>query len=160
MRLAWLGAAFALLVMSLQPAMAAGCDAAVVELRGEFGTARFRVDVADTPETRAQGLMFVEQMPRMSGMLFVYERPQPARFWMENTLIPLDIIFADAAGVVQHIHRNAIPLDRTRIMGGDAIQFVLEINGGMSDALGLGVGNVLRHPAIDQGRAAWPCVAP
>jgi uncharacterized membrane protein (UPF0127 family) len=129
-------------------------------MRGAFGAARFRVEVADTPASRAQGLMFVEQMPRMSGMLFVYERPQPARFWMENTLIPLDIIFADASGVVRHIHKDAIPLDRTPIVGGDGIQFVLELNAGMSAALGLGVGDVMRHPAIDPARAAWPCVTP
>ncbi len=160
MRLAWLGAALALVVMSASRVMADGCDAGIVELRGGFGSARIRVELADTPESRAQGLMFVEKMPRMSGMLFVYDRPQPARFWMENTLIPLDMLFADATGRLRHIHENAVPLDRTPIVGGDDIQFVLEINGGMARALGVQVGDVMRHPAIAQGSAAWPCEAP
>lgn len=160
MRLAWLGAALALMVMSASRVMAAGCDAGIVELRGGFGSARIRVEVADTPASRAQGLMFVQQMPRMSGMLFVYEAPQPAQFWMENTLIPLDMLFADATGLLRHIHENAVPLDRTPIAGGDDIQFVLEINGGMARRLGIRAGDVMRHPAISQEGAAWPCDAP
>ena len=89
-------------------------------------------------------------------MLFVYEHPQRVGFWMENTLIPLDIIFADASGVVKRIHENAIPLDRTTIDGGDQIQFVLEINGGLAGRMGIEVGSEMRHPAIG-ANASWPC---
>ena len=89
-------------------------------------------------------------------MLFVYEHPQRVGFWMENTLIPLDIIFADASGVVKRIHENAIPLDRTTIDGGDQIQFVLEINGGLAGRMGIEVGSEMRHPAIG-AHASWPC---
>jgi uncharacterized membrane protein (UPF0127 family) len=128
-------------------------------MRGDFGTVRFRVSVADTPQERAQGLMHVPEMPRMTGMLFVYERPQAVSFWMENTLIPLDMIFADATGTVQRIHANAIPLDRTPIPGGEDIQYVLEINGGMADQLGLSAGDEMRHPSIGQDLASWPCAA-
>jgi uncharacterized membrane protein (UPF0127 family) len=115
--------------------------------------------VADTPQERAQGLMNVPQMPRLTGMLFVYERPERVSFWMENTLIPLDMIFADAAGVVQRIHANAVPLDRTPIPGGDDIQFVLEINGGLAATLGLAEGDQMRHPSIPADIAAWSCAA-
>ena len=136
----------------------AACNEARVELRGDWGTARFRVALADTPQSRAQGLMHVEEMPRMSGMLFVYERPQPVRFWMANTLIPLDMIFVGPDGVVRHVHENAIPLDRTGIPGGsDDIQYVLEVNGGVSGEFGITQGTQMRHPAMDQRRAAWPC---
>lgn len=128
-----------------------------VELRGDFGTARFRIVVADTPQARAQGLMHVPEMPRMAGMLFVYERPQAVSFWMENTLIPLDMIFADETGRVQRIHANAVPLDRTPIPGGDGIQYVLEINGGLAARIGLSVGDEMRHPAIAPELASWPC---
>lgn len=126
-------------------------------MRGDFGSVRFRVAIADTPQERAQGLMHVPQMPRMAGMLFVYERPQSVSFWMENTLIPLDMIFADETGLVRRIHENAVPMDRTPIPGGDGIQYVLEINGGMAAALGLSEGDQMRHPAIAQEIAAWPC---
>ena len=138
---------------------AAACSEDRLELRGDFGSVRFRVVVADTPQARAQGLMHVPEMPRLSGMLFVYERPQSVSFWMENTLIPLDMIFADETGVVRRIHENAVPLDRTPIPGGDDIQYVLEINGGMAATLGLSEGDQMRHPAIAQDLAAWPCAA-
>ena len=159
MRLIKLLAVMALALAAVPAVASAACDETRLELRGDFGSVRFRVALADTPQERAQGLMRVPEMPRMSGMLFVYERPQSVSFWMENTLIPLDMIFADETGVVRRIHENAIPLDRTPIPGGDGIQYVLEINGGMAAALGLSEGDEMRHPAITQALAAWPCEA-
>jgi uncharacterized membrane protein (UPF0127 family) len=141
------------------PAMAAFADCEVdrVDLRGDWGQAGFTVDVADTNATRAKGLMNVPSMPMGQGMLFVYETPQRATFWMRNTLIPLDMIFAAPDGTVTRVHENARPLDETTIDGGDGVQFVLEINGGLAGALGIAPGTVLRHPAIPQADAAWPC---
>lgn len=158
MRLLWVTVVCGVMAVMSAPVMAA-CVEERVDLRGEFGTVRIRVAVADTPRERARGLMHVSEMPRMAGMLFVYERPQSVSFWMENTLIPLDMIFADETGTVQRIHANAIPLDRTPIPGGDGIQYVLEINGGMAEQLGLSEGDEMRHPSIVQDGAAWPCTA-
>ena len=134
----------------------AACDLERVDLRSELGQARFSVEVADTPRERSLGLMHRETMPRSAGMLFVYEKPQPVSFWMRNTLIPPDMIFMDKRGVVQRVHENAVPLDETGIDGGDGIQFVLEINGGLAGRLGIVDGAELRHPAIGAD-AAWPC---
>ncbi|MEM7720561.1 MAG: DUF192 domain-containing protein [Pseudomonadota bacterium] len=134
----------------------AECDEGRVDLRGEWGQARFSVEVADTPSERSLGLMHRETMPRSAGMLFVYDRPQFVSFWMRNTLIPLDMIFMDETGTVQHVHENAIPLDETAIPGGQNIQYVLEINGGLSGRLGITVGSELRHPAFGEN-AAWTC---
>lgn len=145
------------LVVASASAALAECRDNRVNLRDSDGQFGFTVDLADTPAERAQGLMHVPSMPRFSGMLFVFEAPQRAVFWMENTLIPLDMLFIDAQGVVQHIHENAIPMDRTGIDGGQGIQYVLEINGGMSEMLGIEVGAELRHPALNQQIAAWPC---
>ncbi len=135
----------------------AECESNRVELRGDWGQAGFTVDVADTNATRAQGLMNVPTMPMGRGMLFVYDAPQRATFWMKNTLIPLDMIFAAPDGAVTRVHENARPLDETTIDGGDGVQFVLEINGGLARALGIGPGTELRHPAIPQADAVWPC---
>lgn len=134
----------------------AACSDDVLNLRGPFGQVQFSVAVADDPSARAQGLMFVEQMDRLTGMVFVYDRPQSVSFWMRNTLIPLDMVFADATGVVRNIHTMAQPLDETPIFGGDDIQFVLEINGGMADMLGLAPGDEMQHPSLGPD-AAWPC---
>lgn len=135
----------------------ASCQEDTVDLKGEWGQARFSIALADDAEERGRGLMFVEDMPMMSGMLFVYERPQTASFWMKNTLIPLDMIFLDATGVVRHVHSNAIPHDETPILGGSDILAVLEVNGGMSEQLGISPGTVMRHPAFGAEGAAWPC---
>lgn len=139
------------------PAWAQACTPDRVQLRGDWGQAAFRVEIADTQETRARGLMFREHMPRGSGMLFVYEHPQAAAFWMKNTLIPLDIIFVDQHGTVTKVHENAVPGDLTPIPGGDAVFAVLEINGGLSRRYGISVGGQLRHEIFSQTGAVWPC---
>lgn len=164
----------AALVLAAMPASqaAATCTDDRVEIRGDFGTVRFRVVLAQTPQEQAQGLMNVPEMPRMAGMLFVYQQPTTVAFWMRNTLIPLDMLFVDETGVVVHIHENAVPLDETPVPQGfltnaagqpvpgiSGIQYVLEINGGMSEQLGLSAGDEMRHPAITQDLAAWPCAA-
>ena len=135
----------------------AACRTDRVELRGAFGTAAFTVDVADEPAERSQGLMHVPAMPASKGMLFLYEAPQRATFWMKNTLIPLDMVFVGTDGVVTHVHENAIPLDETTIDGGSGVIAVLEINGGLAGQIGIAPGTELRHPGLDQAEAAWPC---
>ena len=149
------------LALTVVVALAAGgaraeCAADVVTVRGDFGQAHFKVAVADDGAERAQGLMNVPQMPTMSGMLFVYEQPQAASFWMRNTLIPLDMIFAGADGTIAKVHARAVPLDETPIPGGEDIQYVLEINGGLAARLGIAEGDVLQHPAIGPD-PALPC---
>lgn len=139
------------------PVLASECREDRVQLRSAQGTAAFTVEIADTDAERAQGLMHVPSMPRFNGMLFVFDQPQRAVFWMENTLIPLDMLFIDDRGVVQSVHENAVPLDRTPIDGGEGIRYVLEINGGMASRLQLAPGAELRHPAIAADQAAWPC---
>lgn len=134
----------------------AECAIDRVDLRGDWGQARFTVEVADDAQERSLGLMHRESMARSAGMLFAYDTPQFVAFWMRNTLIPLDMIFMDATGVVQRVHENAIPLDETSIEGGEGIQYVLEINGGLAGRLGIAPGTILRSPAIGEG-AAWPC---
>ncbi len=141
----------------LGPALAAECSENAVTLRGDWGQARFSVEIADDSAERAKGLMFRESMSTAAGMLFVYDRPQPMSFWMRNTLIPLDLLFIDSRGVVQHIHENAVPLDETPIYGGENLLSVLEINGGLAKRIGITKGTELRHPAFAQGNPAWPC---
>lgn len=143
--LVWVGAALA------------DCAPSRVELRGPFGQARFTVEIADTDATRSQGLMHRARMARSAGMLFIYERPTRASFWMMNTLIPLDMIFTDETGRVTRVHHDAKPHDLTPIPGGDDVLMVLEINGGLARAMGIAEGAELRHPRLDQDKALWPC---
>lgn len=135
----------------------AQCSPDTVWIRGDFGEARFSVEIADDEAERATGLMNRTSMPTSAGMLFVYESPRALAFWMRNTLIELDMLFVDPTGVVRHIHHRAIPLDETPIRGGDGLTHVLEINGGLARMMGIEVGDQLRHPSFAQGDAAWPC---
>ena len=135
---------------------ASDCAADRVDLRWPGGAESFAVELADTVEERGRGLMFRESLDPGAGMLFVYEGPRRAMFWMKNTLIPLDMIFADATGTVTRVHSNAIPGDLTPIDGGEGVVFVLEINGGLAERLGIAPGAELRHPTVGPD-AAWPC---
>lgn len=147
----------ALGILAAVPA-AAACRADTLDLRGDWGEARFAVELADTPESQARGLMHRDSLGAMAGMLFVFEPPRPVSFWMKNTLIPLDMIFADARGVVVHVHESAIPGDLTPISGGEQpVLLVLEVNGGTARRFGIGPGDRMRHPAIPQAGAAWRC---
>ena len=147
----------ALLTLSMALPAFAQCIDTRVTLRGDKSQAWFTVEIADDDAERAQGLMNRESMPRFSGMLFDFDAPQRAVFWMENTLIPLDMLFIDEQGTVQRIHENARPLDRTPIDGGEGIRFVLEINGGMASMLGIEEGAQMQHPRVPQDIAVWPC---
>ena len=141
-------------------AVAAPCSDSTAELRWDGGSVRFAVEIADSPDERARGLMYRESLPATSGMLFVYDSPQTVSVWMKNTLIPLDILFIAADGTVKRIASKAKPHDEAPLPAGTAVQFVLEINGGLAARLGLGEGAVLRHPAIDPRTAKWTCAAP
>ncbi len=135
----------------------AECREDTVFLRGDWGNARFSVEIADDPREQAIGLMNRESLALSAGMLFVYPTPRPARFWMRNTLVPLDMLFIDRRGVVTRIHHEAKPLDETSIFGGDAVLAVLEINGGMARRLGITEGTAVRHPAFADQSPEWPC---
>lgn len=150
---------------ALQPAApVVDCRADVVQiLAGDAAPIRIAVEIADTPAARAQGLMHRRHLPARSGMLFVYEHPQPVAFWMRNTLIPLDVLFIDARGVIRHIHAGAVPHDETAIPGhaeGDPDPdrlLVLEIGGGEAAALGIREGMAIAHPALPAAVALHPC---
>ncbi|PWE33208.1 hypothetical protein DDZ14_06580 [Maritimibacter sp. 55A14] len=139
------------------PAIAESCAPDRVDLRGDWGRASFTVEVSDTPETRARGLMYRKKMDRFAGMLFVFDAPMHARFWMKNTLIPLDMLFLGPDGRVRRIVENAEPQSLEPRDGGPGVAYVLEINGGTAARLGIAPGNALRHPRIDSETAAWPC---
>ncbi|MDX1743178.1 MAG: DUF192 domain-containing protein [Ruegeria sp.] len=135
----------------------AACVDDRVSLRNDKTQIRFNVELAISPQDRARGLMFRESLPQRSGMLFVFDPPQPAVFWMKNTLIPLDIIFLDRSGTVVHVHHNAIPGDETPIEGGDSVFAVLEINAGLAERYLITPGTQMQHKVFSQGPAIWPC---
>lgn len=97
----------------------------------------FRVEVAVTPEEHARGLMYRSRLADDAGMIFVFEEPSIQRFWMKNTLIPLDMIFIGKDRKIVGVVENAAPETETERMVGAPSQYVLEIGGGLSAKLGI-----------------------
>lgn len=130
-----------------QAAYAPMFDTGDLTVRTPAGTEhRFQVELALTPEQRRFGLMFRERLDADAGMLFVYDPPRPVAMWMKNTLIPLDMLFADRNGRVFYVHENARPHDESLIYPPDQnaqATYVLELPAGTVRALGLGAGDTL-----------------
>ena len=140
--------AVALAVLVVAAPLAACSDEGQLVLKTATGEHAFHVEIVDTPETRAKGLMFREELADDAGMLFDFKQEREVSFWMSNTLIPLDMIFVGADGVVKTIHVNARPQDLTSIPSQVPVQFVLEIPGGRSEEIGLQPGDVMEHERV------------
>jgi uncharacterized protein len=95
----------------------------------------YSIEIARTPEEQAQGLMFRESLPERTGMLFPFADQGVHKFWMKNTMIPLDIIWLDGAGRVVFVSADTPPCkaDPCPNYGPDLpAESVLEIAGGMA----------------------------
>jgi len=105
-----------------------------------FGMHCFSVEIADTNAKRERGLMFRASLEKNKGMLFVFEKEGDYPFWMKNTLIPLDIIWMDQSGQIVYASKNLQPCGGTDCPATDPevnAKYVLEINAGLMDELGL-----------------------
>lgn len=142
-----------LVVMATALLVLSGCNAGepYVMVEGK----RFSVEVANDNATRAQGLMFRDQMPDDHGMLFIFQNERPRSFWMKNTRIPLDIIYLDREFKVVSISADTPPC-RSRsgrcpsYPSEGPAQYVLEINGGLAAELGLEPGYRIEVGNVDQ----------
>ncbi len=112
---------------------------------------RFTVELAETPEQLQQGLMFRPSLAPDAGMLFDFKAPTVATMWMRNTLIPLDMLFVNAAGTIVTIRARAIPGSDAIISAGVPVRAVLELNGGTAERLGIAPGDRVRHPIFGPG---------
>ncbi|OYW30048.1 MAG: hypothetical protein B7Z44_02480 [Caulobacter sp. 12-67-6] len=122
-----------------------------VELITAKGRARFQVEIAATRAEQQRGLMFRKSLAPDRGMLFTYAKPQPAAFWMKNTLIPLDIVYIAPNGRVLSIVRNAQPHNEMPMPSGGPVLGVLEIAGGRAAQLGILPGDKVLHRIFPKG---------
>jgi len=111
------------------------------------GAFEFTVEIADDPVERARGLMFRETMARNHGMLFDYGGEGERSFWMKNTILPLDLIFARANGAVVSI-KTGEPFSEARIPSDGPARFVFEVNAGIAEEIGLEPGDRLVHARV------------
>ena len=108
----------------------------------------FTIEIARTPAEMERGLMYRERLDADRGMLFLYEQDRQVAFWMKNTFIPLDLIFADATGRIVGIVERAAPLSTQLIPSPEPVRAVLEVNGGTAERLHIKIGDRLLHPAL------------
>jgi uncharacterized protein len=139
-----LGATIFCLGISLG-ACAARASGPSVELKGQH----FQIEIAADDASRERGLMFRDSMPTDHGMLFLFERPAVQTFWMKNTHIPLDILYFDQNYKLVSVSARTPPCHS---MGNDCpvysssgpAQYVLELNAGVADKLGVKQGDELK----------------
>lgn len=104
----------------------------------------FNVEVADNRASRTKGLMGVENLANDKGMLFIFDQPGVYAFWMKNTLISLDMIWLDENQKIVFIKHNAQPCREEpceSFSPGKEAKYVIEINGGLAEKLGLKIGD-------------------
>jgi uncharacterized membrane protein (UPF0127 family) len=111
----------------------------------QIGTQPFTLELAATDRTRQHGLMHRQSLPADRGMIFVFADEQPLRFWMRNTVIPLDIIYLDRNGKVITI-KQMKPLDETGVESDGPAKYAIEMNEGAAAKAGVKVGDVLKIP--------------
>jgi uncharacterized membrane protein (UPF0127 family) len=142
-------AAFAAVPAACQPAAApvalerspAGLEQVPLTIQSGGKVHRFTVEVAKSFEEQQTGMMNRQSLAPDRGMIFPYEVPRVVAFWMENTIIPLDIIFIAPGGKIIRIEANAVPLSRDLVRSGGEVEAVLELAGGRAAELGIKAGD-------------------
>ena len=130
--------ALVLLLMGVATACSADNRAVFHTRKGDFP---FSIEVADTEASRERGLMFRTSLAPDAGMLFDYHQEQQASFWMQNTLIPLDMIFIRPNGTIARVAANTVPLSEAPVGVEEPVTAVLELRGGRAAELGIREGD-------------------
>mgnify|MGYP000265352216 CR=1 FL=1 len=147
----WLAGAFALVVMLAVASFAAvpvtfAAETVPLTVETSDGAHEFQVEMAVTPSERGRGLMFRQSMAADAGMLFDFGVDEEASMWMQNTYIPLDMIFILADGTVHRVARDTTPFSTEIITSKGPVRAVLELNAGTAKKIGLKRGDTIRHP--------------
>ncbi len=148
-RAAWLAVLLAVALLLQGGAVVLAQDRDSVTIVTDDARHVFSIELANTPESRARGLMYRRSMPEDHGMLFDFGRVDMVSMWMRNTYIPLDMLFIRADGTIARIAHDTEPLSERQISSGEPVLGVLEINGGLSRRLGIGVGDRVEHAIFE-----------
>ena len=120
-------------------------DKSTLEIASKTGVHSFSVEVVDNDADRAKGLMFRKSLPEGTGMLFDFKVEQDVAFWMQNTYIPLDMIFIRADGRILRIAENTEPMSTKQVPSGGKVLAVLEVIAGTTRKLGIVAGDRVAH---------------
>ena len=98
----------------------------------------FDIYVASSRAQQMRGLMHVRELPEFTGMIFIYRQAGIRSMWMKNTYIPLDMLFIRGDGTVSSVARHTTPLTLDSVSSTEPVNFVLELNAGVTEKLGIG----------------------
>ncbi len=107
---------------------------------GSFIT-KIDIEIANSDETRARGLMYRSSMKENHGMLFIFPREDYQSFWMKDTVIPLDMIFVNAKKEIVTIHKNTTPYSLKGYPSDKPAKYVIEVNAGFTDKYNIEIGD-------------------
>ncbi len=141
--------AFVVLGLALGAPLAACSQRPAVVIHGSRETVTVNIEIADTPDKRASGLMYRRDLAPDAGMLFLFRTAAPQKFWMKNTVLPLDMIFIGANRKIVGIVADTRPFSTNPLGPDEPSQYVLEVNAGFAAKHGLAVGDqveLLRVP--------------
>jgi hypothetical protein len=105
----------------------------------------FNVEMALTPRQQQVGEMFRTSVPPDGGMLFDWGVPRESPMWMENTLVPLDMVFINADGTIRAIAENTVPQSLATISSHGPVRATLELAGGTTARLNIVVGDKVQQ---------------
>lgn len=106
---------------------------------GEY-IATIDIELAEAFEERRLGMMFRTTMEENQGMFFIWPTDVRQSFWMKNTILPLDMIFINSNNEIVTIHKNTTPYAETQYPSTRPARFVLEVNAGFCDRVGISEG--------------------
>ena len=141
MRKAALFLCFAVVVTLLGAPLTACNHSPAVVIHSAGGAVTVPVEIADTPDRRATGLMYRRDVAPDAGMLFLFAQASPQKFWMKNTPLPLDMIFIGPTAKIVGIVADTKPFTTNPLGPDEPSQYVLEVNAGFAAKHGLAVGD-------------------
>lgn len=110
--------------------------------------ATFDIEIADNEYKTQTGLMYRSSMEKNQGMLFVFPDSQLRGFYMKNTEFSLDILYFDVNKTLIELYENTTPYDETSLPSGQPSMYVLEINGGLAEELGIEIGDTIEFERL------------
>jgi uncharacterized protein len=156
----WIAAMLAVLLAALLPPGIASADTeplfqfpqSAASIHTSAGRdVKFRIWTADRPNRQEQGLMFVRDMDDHAGMLFLFQGSQQITMWMKNTYLSLDMLFLDERGRIDFIAPRTKPLSLDLIQAPRPVTAVLELKGGITERLGIHIGDKVLAEGVGRG---------
>ena len=137
-----------LVAYSVHASNSSFCEHSALKIETDNGTLFYQVEVASTPRKRQEGLMYRRVLLPGKGMLFIFEEPTYAQFWMKNTFLELDLIFANELGVITQVIRRAEPGSLDIMKSDVLVKYVFEVSSKDSMVQSIKVGNYIQHCTI------------